>query len=801
MTRSRPSRDSSATRPDTLGIEHTRLLYANLPTAVGANFLLAMILVYVQRTMIDKTLLFGWLAAVAAISTYRIALAVFWHRNGRNDMSQISSWRYRFRVGVIVSGSVWSLSSVLLFPTESVLHQVFHSFILAGLSAGAVTSLAVDKLSVITFVSLVLIPLIVRFMLEDTEIFLSMGIMTVLFLFIITQNAARVRHAIHETIRLRVEASFREEALQEGKVRLQQLNQNLEKLVTERTAELADSEARFRFLFEQVAVGVAQVDIKTNRFVRTNRKHAEIVGYTHTEILAFDFRTLFRIGIVETDLAGMECLHTGEIRELDLERRISRKDGRSIWVHLTISPMWMQGMQPDYHIVVIQDITDHKRAEEQVHQLAFYDPLTRLPNRRLFLDRLQQAQAHSTRHDNHCALLFIDLDNFKALNDTRGHDIGDLLLVEIAKRLRDHVRSGDTVARLGGDEFVIIVEELNRDAWQAAAQAQDIGEKLLAAINEPFMLQEFEYHGSSSIGIRLFHDGENRIDDLLKHADTAMYQAKTAGRNALSFFDPSMQTALEERTEMALELRQAIERQQFRLHYQQQVNAEGVVVGAEVLLRWQHPEWGTISPMVFIPIAEETGLIVPIGKWVLRMACTQLRRWEDDPRTRSFQLAVNISARQFRQTDFTDEVLEVLGQSGADPLKLKLELTESLVLQDVAHSIGKMEILCNSGIRFALDDFGTGHSSLAYLKRLPLEQIKIDRSFVNDITTDPSDEIIVRTIIGMSNSLGMDVIAEGVETEAQRDFLARNGCYAYQGYLFGKPMPIEDFQACVAPKP
>lgn len=926
MIQHKPSSDSNTTQSDALKVEQTRLLYANLPTAIGTSLVLALILVYVQRPVIDHALLFGWLIVMIMVSLYRTILIVLWHGNRESGIYFILRWRLRFRVWVIASGLVWGMSGILLFPAGNMPHQVFLSFVLAGLSAGAVTTLSMDRLSVLSFLPLTLLPLIIRFWMESSEISLSMGVMTALFLVVISQNASRVGRTIHENLSLRIEASAREqrlrhseeslnqaqqiallgnfdwnpvsgemrwsdehfrlwglephavipsyalfsqaihsddvapleeilqqalrggrfydftyrirwpdnsehqihgrgevvfddagravnvtgtvqdvtahkqveEALQEGKMRLQQLNQNLEQLVAKRTSALRESEARFRFLFEHMAVGVAQIDTMTGRFVRVNQKYANIIGYTTAEMLALDSQSLTHPGDLKTAVDNMERLKAEEIREFEMEERYFRKDGMVIWVKVTVSPMWVPGTKPDYHIAVIQDITEHKQAEEQVHQLAFYDPLTRLPNRRLFLDRLQQAQVHSTRHKTHCAVLFIDLDNFKMLNDTRGHDIGDLLLIEVAKRLRDNVRSSDTVARLGGDEFVVIIEGLSEDSPGAAAQAKEIGDKFLTSVAQPFKLQEFEYHGSSSIGIRLFHDGETSIDDLLKHADTAMYQAKTAGRNTLCFFDPSMQIALEMRTAMVTELRQALTRQQFKLHYQRQVNAEGSVVGAEVLLRWQHPERGMISPMVFIPIAEETGLIVPLGKWVLQMACAQLKQWEHDPGTRNFQLAVNISARQFRQLDFVDEVLEVLEKSGADPLKLKLELTESLVLQDITHSIEKMETLCSAGIRFSLDDFGTGHSSLTYLKRLPLEQIKIDQSFVSDITTDPSDEVIVRTIIVMSNSLGMEVIAEGVETEEQRDFLARNGCYTYQGYLFGRPMPIEDFQKLVS---
>ena len=801
MVQPKPLSDSNVTQSDALKIEQTRLLYANLPTAIGVNVVLALILVYVQRSVIDHALLYGWLVLMIAVSLYRTILVIFWRRHNESEsesaISSILLWRRKFRIWLIVSGMVWGMSSVLLFPVGDTLHQAFLSFVLAGLSAGAVTSLSADRLSVLSFLPLTLIPLIIRFGMESSEISLSMSVMITLFLIVVSQNASRVRRTLHENIRLRIEAVAREQMVKDGEESLKQLNQNLEQVVAERTDALGESEARFRFLFEQMAVGVAQIHTATGRFMRVNQKYVDIIGYTPAEILLLDFQSITVADDLDADLVNMERLKAGEIREFEMEKRLIHKDGKTIWVKLTVSPMWVRGATPDCHIAVIQDITVHKQAQEQIHQLAFYDPLTGVPNRRLFLDRLQQAQIHGTRHKTYCAILFIDLDYFKIINDTRGHDVGDLLLIEVAKRLRDSLRTGDTVARLGGDEFVVTIEGLNEDPLQAAAQARDIGEKILASITQPFRLREFEYHGSSSIGIRLFHDNQVSMDDLLKHADTAMYQAKTAGRNTLCFFDPSMQVALEVRTAMATELREAITRQQFNLHYQRQVNAQGAVIGAEVLLRWQHPERGMISPMVFIPIAEETGLIVPLGKWVLQMACAQLRRWENDASTCNFRLAVNISARQFRQLDFVDEILEVLTETGADPRKLKLELTESLVLQDIAHSIEKMDELCNVGIRFSLDDFGTGHSSLTYLKRLPLEQIKIDQSFIRDIITDASDAVIVRTIIVMCNALAMEVIAEGVETEEQQTFLARNGCVIYQGYLFGKPMPIEEFQKLI----
>ena len=470
-----------------------------------------------------------------------------------------------------------------------------------------------------------------------------------------------------------------------------------------------------------------------------------------------------------------------------------RKNGEIYPIWLTTTAVTDAVGKVTHYVSVFSDITLRKAADEQIHRLAFYDPLTRLPNRSLLHDRLQQALTNSARHRKHGAILFIDLDNFKILNDTRGHNIGDLLLIEVARRIQDCVRGADTVARLGGDEFVVLLEELSEDASQAAATAQDIAEKVLALMNQPFTLHGFEHHSSCSIGISLFLGDAINIDDLLKHADSAMYQAKTSGRNTICFFDPAMQAELVIRTAMADDLRMALPNHQFRLYYQIQINGLDAV-GAEALLRWQHPLRGLVSPLKFIPIAEETGLIVQIGTWVLKTACMQLQAWHGNPLTHHLQIAVNVSARQFRQPDFVDQVLDVLKETGANPRKLKLELTESLVLENINNSVEKMQTLRAIGIRFSMDDFGTGQSSLSYLKRLPLQQIKIDQSFVRDITNDPSDAAIVQTIIGMAKNLGLDVIAEGVETEQQRSFLEQNGCCDYQGYLFSKPVPIEVFE-------
>ncbi len=419
-------------------------------------------------------------------------------------------------------------------------------------------------------------------------------------------------------------------------------------------------------------------------------------------------------------------------------------------------------------------------------------------------DRLQQAMAVGGRSQLKGALLFIGLDNFKMLNDTKGRDIGDLLLIEVAKRLQDCMRSSDTVARLGGtvarlgnDEFVVMINELSKDAQQAAAQAHDVGERVLASINQPFNLQGFEHYCTASIGISLFRGDEIGMDGLLKQADIAMYQAKTSGRNTVRFFDPDMQATLEARATLEADLRHALSQQQFKLFFQIQVNAANQPIGAEALLRWQHPKRGLVAPLQFIPLAEDTGLILPIGLWVLETACAQIKAWEANPLACELQLAVNVSARQFHQPDFVEQVRAALNKTGADPTRLKLELTESVVLDNINDTVAKMHELKEIGVRFSMDDFGTGYSSLSYLTQLPLDQLKIDQSFMRNIGTKPTDAVIVQTIISMGNSLGMEVMAEGVENEEQRDFLERNGCHAYQGYLFSKPVPIGEFEALI----
>jgi len=443
--------------------------------------------------------------------------------------------------------------------------------------------------------------------------------------------------------------------------------------------------------------------------------------------------------------------------------------------------------------LAFQNEEKEKRATE-LNNLAFYDPLTGLPNRRLLLDRLHHALASSARSGLGGAVMFIDLDNFKDINDTFGHDIGDLLLKQVAERLTACVREGDTVARLGGDEFVVILEDLSEQPIAAAIQMKVVGDKIFDTFNQTYQLAAHEYHSTVSIGATLFSDHAKTAEELLNRADIAMYQAKLAGRNTLKFFDPKMQDVIGARVSLQAELHKALENRQFHLHYQVQVGSSHHFLGAEALIRWMHPERGLVSPAEFIPVAEDTGLILPIGLWVLETACAQIKTWEQNALTRDLVLAVNVSARQFHQPDFADQIKAVIQRHAINPKRLKLELTESMLHEDIEGTIAKMNVLKEIGTQFSLDDFGTGYSSLQYIKRLPLDQLKIDQSFVADIVTDSSDKAIVNTIIAMAHSLNLDVIAEGVETEEQRQILHDNGCTRYQGYLFSKPIPIEQFE-------
>jgi diguanylate cyclase (GGDEF)-like protein/PAS domain S-box-containing protein len=555
---------------------------------------------------------------------------------------------------------------------------------------------------------------------------------------------------------------------------------------------LRQSETRFRTVIEQSPIGMAFG--RDGMTLDVNPVYLKMFGYEDIaevcgQPLANQIAPQCRDEVEERIRRRMQ----GESTETSYETIGLRKDGSQFPIFVSAKRVILNDGPLTFGFII--DITERKAAEEKVLYMAFYDQLTNLPNRRLLLDRLQQALASSARSGHHGALLFIDLDNFKSLNDAHGHVLGDFLLKHVSERLPLCVREGDTIARMGGDEFVVILEELSNIDSEAAAETEVICEKILRSLGQPFLLETLECHSTSSIGATLFHDRRQGVEELLKQAEIAMYQAKKSGRNTTRFFDPQMQYTVNVRSNLEKELHKAQENRQFQLHYQIQVDISGRPLGAESLIRWIHLERGYISPAQFIPLAEETGLILPIGQWVLDTACAQLKKWQQNPLTNSLVLSVNVSARQFHQADFVNQVQNAVRRHDISPMLLKLEITEGMLLENIEYIISTMSALRKIGVQFSLDDFGTGYSSLQYLKRLPLDQLKIDQSFVRDIAADNSDKAIVRTIIAMAHSLNLDVIAEGVETKEQQQLLMACGCTHFQGYLFSKPVPIEQFEA------
>jgi diguanylate cyclase (GGDEF)-like protein/PAS domain S-box-containing protein len=561
---------------------------------------------------------------------------------------------------------------------------------------------------------------------------------------------------------------------------------------------IRDNELRFMQLADQSRTMVWEIDAE-GMYTYVSDVAALILGYQPDEMIGrlhfYDLhpeegREAFKIAALEV-FARKEPF-------VDFENQVMTRDGQMIWVATNGIPIEnSDGTLAGYRGSDVE-ITERKKNDEKIRLLAFYDSLSALPNKTLLIERMKLAMSESVRSGEYGALILIDLDNFKIINDTLGYKTGDMMLKQAAQRITSCVRESDTVARLGGDEFVVVLVGLSQNQLDAATASETIAEKILSRLNQKYMLNDVAYSSTASMGMTLFHGHENTLEDLIKQSDLALYRSKAQGKNTLSFFDPEMESALKQRLDLEDALSKGIEEGEFVLYYQPQVYQNGEVVGAEALIRWVHPEKGMISPADFIPIAEDTGLILPLGRWILQAACDQLSQWGRYEKTADITLAVNVSVHQFSQSNFVEEVLAALQHSGADPKKLKLEITESLLISNIEEITEKMNRLKSSGVSFSLDDFGTGYSSLVYLKRLPLDQLKIDQSFVKDLLVNANDAIICKSVIAIAKSMSFSVIAEGVETQQQQDVLAKMGCYDYQGYWFSRPLPLEEFEAFVA---
>ena len=615
-------------------LEQVKIVFAAVPLSLAANLINSIILSAALWALVAHAFILTWFFAISAASVFR------WYTYRRftatTEASRADpSWRSLAAIGTLLTGALWGSTALFLFPADSMVHQVFLAFVIAGISAGAVTTLSAVYGLAAGFLLLTLGPMMWRFLAADHVLGHTMALMTALFALMIVVSSGRLHRTILESLRIR---------------------------------------------------------------------------------------------------------------------------------------------------------NERRQAERTIRHQAFYDQLTRLPNRRLLLDRLHREMARSIRHGHMGAVLFLDLDHFKTINDSLGHRIGDKLLQSVAARLLRRLRGEDTIARIGGDEFVALIPEIGASDGNAVANTQQLAIELLELFRHPFTIEGHTLHLSASIGVTLFPMGQQDPEDLLQQADVAMYSAKESGRDTTQLFLPSMQAAVDERLKIERGLRHALAHGGLELYYQPQVADDGKLIGAEALARWKHPEHGLVSPAQFIRIAEETGLIYQLGDWVLRRACDDLARLSADA---DLHISVNISPKQFREAGFVERVRVILADTGAPPERLTLEITESVVIDNIEQTVERMHTLKALGISFSVDDFGTGHSSLAYLKRLPLDTLKIDQSFVRDIGTDPNDAVIVDTIIVMARHLGMEVIAEGVETDEALRFLLSKGCRQFQGYLFGKPEPIE----------
>ena len=748
----------------------TKQLFSAGRASLVASILLACVLTYVLQDVISAHIIYPWFALIVFFSLARAALIFAYARSDTSQSSSInkstknSRWLKNYRFLVFAVGAIWGSAGFLLFPADSPQHQLFLIFMLAGMTAGGIAAFSADLVCAIAFVTLIAVPVMIRLFVAGDGLLITMGMAVLLYFGFMLASTWHINRNIRENINLHVEAAAREDVVR-------------------------SSEERYRLLLNHSPVGIFHYDTQYN-ITFCNKRFADLLQNSVENIARINLKSLKD----QLTFPALEKALLGEIGHYEGRYKATYSDA-NVWISLICAPSLDKFENVVGGIGIVQDISERKKAEYIIENLAFYDSLTQLPNRQLLLDRLKLALATSARSGKDGALLFLDLDNFKILNDSHGHDAGDSLLRQVATRLTSCLHVDDTVARLGGDEFIVLIEGLSSQDTTAATQAEIVGERILASLKQTYQLGEKEYQSSASIGVVIFKGHDQSLEELLKHADIAMYQAKKAGRNTLRFFDPQMQDAVNSRVDIERELRKALESQQFQLFYQIQVDRHHRILGAETLIRWLHPERGFISPAEFILLAEETGLILPIGQWVIETACEQLKAWQQNAKTRDLTLSVNVSAKQFHQATFVSELTETIKRHAINPLLLKLELTESFLLENIEETIATMTALNKIGIQFSLDDFGTGYSCLQYLKRLPLVQLKIDQSFVRDIAFDSSDRAIVSTIIAMAKSLELNVIAEGVETKQQLELLLNHGCEHFQGYLFSPPIPISKLNA------
>lgn len=762
--------DKLTENAEVIDLEIVDLIIANSTKSMLISCLIASLLVYLQADTSNIQSVSTWAAILSSVHLIKKLVATIYSE--KNDIQRSTSKQLiQFRVLASICGAAWGVSSYFFFHPSDYLHQAFLAMSLAGICGGAIVVNALDRYTSLSFVGGLMLFFLPPFFMSADIFSISIALMFVTFVLYITLAGLNLANTLHDNIALRMHSIKSKEAIN----------------------ALAQ---RQKLHFDNTPLAVIEWD---NHFKVTswNASATKMFGYTPEEALGKHINF-----IIPASQQTLNSASTYQVLSVagghHVRNQNIRKDGKIIyceWFNTTLKDAAnnVVGIAS-----LVQDETAYKKAQDEIERLAYYDTLTNLPNRRLLVDRLNQSLKVSKRTKSCVGVMFMDLDNFKTLNDTKGHAIGDLLLQKVAKRLQLSVRAHDTVARIGGDEFVIILDDLGKEIEAAKYAIKLVGDKLLKEINRPFALQDYEHYCTPSIGIYTYAGEGIGADEVLKRADAAMYQIKQSGRNNINFYDDSMQPVLDLLSNLKNDLNFALAHSQLEIHYQTQVGTNEKAIGAEALLRWNHPELGSIPPSKFIPLAEDTGLIIPIGTWVLQQACFQLQKWSDSPKTSKLRLSVNVSALQFAQLDFVNQVENALKMSGCNPKQLMLELTESLVLRNINEVVDKMNALKNIGVLLSLDDFGMGYSSLSLLKQLPLDELKIDQSFVADAIEGSDSALIIQTIISMGGNLGLDVIAEGVANQAQESLLKKAGCKMYQGYLFGKPSNIGTFETALA---